>query len=69
MKHPHFLTTGNLKCSGDLVNQISECEAGTTDVMEERILCLGGTLRVHGIKEGSAGVLLERSDSELSLEE
>lgn len=69
MKHPHFLTTGNLKCSGDLVNQIRETEAGTTDIMEERITRLGGTPQVHRIKEGSAGGLLERSDSKLSLEE
>lgn len=58
------------KCSGDVVNSINDYDAGMKGIRgQPRVLCQGGTSRLCGITQGSAGGLLEESDSKLSLEE
>lgn len=34
MKYPQFLTIGSSKCGGDIVNPISQCDAGIKDSPE-----------------------------------
>lgn len=59
---PQFPTTGSSKCSGDMVSQISEYDAGMKNVIEARLETSAKEdhLELYGIKEGRAGGLLER---------